>query len=197
MKIVLGIDEAGRGPLAGPVAVGVVATDPTFDILAVFKGLNDSKKLSPKKREALYELLVAEGKKGNVRAKVCFASEKLIDRKGIAYAVRDALMRGVRALSPEPLGVKIYLDGSLKAPPEYEQETVIGGDATIPSIMLASIAAKVARDRLMLTLAKRYPKYGFEVHKGYGTKAHYAALHAHGFCPIHRKSFIHLGKNAG
>jgi ribonuclease HII len=194
MAFLLGVDEAGRGPLAGPVAVAVVALDPGFDILAAFPGLNDSKKLSPKKREALYELLLIEGRKGTVRAKVCFASEKTIDRRGIAAAVRAALSRGVETLSPDPKGVKIFLDGSLRAPKEYEQETIIGGDAFVPAIMLASVAAKVVRDRLMLRLAKEYPQYGFEAHKGYGTKAHYEAIAIHGLSPIHRRSFIHLEK---
>ncbi|HYD92851.1 MAG TPA: ribonuclease HII [Candidatus Paceibacterota bacterium] len=190
MNMVLGVDEAGRGPLAGPVAVGVIAAPADFDFLTVFPGLNDSKKLSEKRREALYLLLQEEIRKGTVRAKVCYASEKTIDRKGIAFAVRSALARGVRALAPESHNVRVYLDGSLAAPKEYMQETVIGGDATIPAIMLASIAAKVSRDRLMLRLAKEYPQYGFEQHKGYGTKAHYAALEAHGPCAIHRRSFL-------
>lgn len=189
MKIVLGVDEAGRGPLAGPVAVGVIAVEEGFDLLAAFPGLNDSKKLSEKKREALYELLREEVGKGTVRAKVCFSSEKVIDRRGIAFAVRSALERGVRALAPETDSTHIYLDGSLAAPKEYSQETVIGGDASIPAIMLASVAAKVVRDRLMLQLAKDYPQYGFEAHKGYGTKAHQAAIKEHGLSEVHRTSF--------
>ncbi len=191
MKSVLGVDEAGRGPLAGPVAVGVISAPLEFDILAAFPGLNDSKKLSEKKREALYALLQDEVKKGTIRARVCLSSEKVIDKKGIAFAVRDALSRGVRAVAPEPEHVRVFLDGSLKAPPEYEQETVIGGDALIPAIMLASVAAKVVRDRLMLQLAETYPQYGFEKHKGYGTKAHYEALKEFGLSDIHRHTFIH------
>lgn len=194
MKSILGVDEAGRGPLAGPVAVGVVAAAPEFDFLAAFPGLNDSKKLTEKKREVLYELLLAEVQKGNVRARVCLSSETVIDTRGIAPAVRDALTRGVRALAPETDGVHIYLDGSLKAPKEYEQETIVGGDALIPAIMLASVAAKVVRDRLMLKLALDYPQYGFEKHKGYGTKAHYAALKEFGLSPVHRRSFIHIDR---
>lgn len=192
MRFLLGVDEAGRGPLAGPVAVGVVAIEEGFDLLAAFPGLNDSKKLTQKKREALYALLQEEVAKGSVRAKVCFSSESVIDEKGIAYAVRHALHRGVRALAPETAGVRIVLDGSLKAPEEYEQQTIIGGDATEPAIMLASIAAKVSRDRLMLKLAEEYPQYGFDKHKGYGTKAHYEALLLRGPSPVHRKSFLHL-----
>lgn len=187
----MGIDEAGRGPLAGPVAVGVVVAEKGYDFLTAFPGLNDSKKLSEKKREALYVLLQEEIKKGSVRAKVCFSSEGIIDRKGIAFAVRTALARGVQALAPDPTDVHIYLDGSLAAPKEYSQETVIGGDATIPAIMLASVAAKVSRDRLMKRLALQYPAYGFEVHKGYGTKAHQEAIRALGLSKAHRKSFCH------
>lgn len=187
--LLIGVDEAGRGPLAGPVAVGVVAIEEGFDLLAAFPGLNDSKKLSEKKREALYALLLEEAKKGTVRAKVCFSSEKLIDRKGIAFAVRDALTRGVRALAPDATGVRVVLDGSLKAPKEYTQETIIGGDAIEPAIMLASVAAKVSRDRLMHKLAQEYPAYGFEKHKGYGTKAHQQAIREHGLSVVHRKSF--------
>ncbi len=192
MKYLLGVDEAGRGPLAGPVAVGVVAVQEGFDILAAFPGLNDSKKLSEKKREALYELLLVEGKRGTVRATVCFGSEKTIDERGIAYAVFSALSRGVRSLAPRPEEVKIVLDGSLRAPKAYAQETIIGGDASVPAIMLASVAAKVARDRLMHKLSAAYPQYGFETHKGYGTKAHFAAIEEHGLSPIHRRSFVHL-----
>lgn len=189
---IIGIDEAGRGPLAGPVAVGVVAVSEGFDLLAAFPGLNDSKKLSEKKREALYALLAEEVKQGSLRAKVCFASEKTIDRRGISQAVRLALSRGIRALAPEPHGVRVILDGALKAPPDYAQETIIGGDATEPAIMLASVAAKVARDRLMTRLARDYPLYGFDVHKGYPTKAHIAAIGRHGPCAIHRRSFLRL-----
>ena len=95
-------------------------------------------------------------------------------------------------LAPDSAQVEVLLDGSLKAPAEYAQKTIIGGDAAVPLISLASIAAKVTRDRLMLELAKEYPQYGFDRHKGYGTKAHYAALRTHGLAPVHRRSFIHL-----
>lgn len=196
MAYIVGVDEAGRGPLAGPVSVGVVKIAEGFDLLELFPGLNDSKKLSEKKREALFAKLQEEIKNGNVQAIVCLSSEKIIDEKGIAYAVRSALARGVRKLMPNPEEGKVFLDGSLKAPPEYSQETIIGGDATIPAIMLASVAAKVTRDRLMKKLALDYPLYGFEVHKGYGTAAHMNALREHGLCVIHRASFIHLDRTS-
>lgn len=192
MAWIVGIDEAGRGPLAGPVAVGVAMVAEGYDVFAAFPGLNDSKKLSEKKRDALYAILIQEAKAGNVRVKVCLSGERMIDEKGIAFAVRDALARGVKSLMPDPGSGKVYLDGSLSAPKEYEQETIIGGDGKIPAIMLAALAAKVTRDRLMIKLALEHPDYGFEGHKGYGTKAHLEAIRAHGVSPVHRKTFIHV-----
>lgn len=193
MRVVLGIDEAGRGPLAGPLAVGVVAVEEGFDILAAFPGLNDSKKLTEKKREALFAQLQEEMRTGNVRAVVTLSSPRMIDDKGVTYAVSHAVTRGVRKLLPEASAGKVFLDGLLKAPPEYEQETVIGGDALIPAIMLASVAAKVTRDRYMKKLHEEFPAYGFDVHKGYGTKAHFAALKELGPCEAHRMLFLRKG----
>lgn len=195
MRFTLGVDEAGRGPLAGPVAVGVVAVPEGFDVATEFPGVKDSKMISEKKREKIFEMLVARVAQGDARYVVEFESVETIDREGIATAVRRALARGVNALAPDAALVKIQLDGSLKAPPEYAQETIINGDELIPIISLASIAAKVLRDRLMTKLSAQHPLYGFEKHKGYGTAAHYEALKAHGLCAIHRCSFIHLDAN--
>ena len=201
MRFLLGVDEAGRGPLAGPVAVGVVAVPEGFDVVKEFPGVADSKTLSEKKREKLFEMLKTRVAKGDARFLVELESAAVIDQAGIVVAVRTALNRGVNALAPHPFGypdagdaalVKVFLDGSLKAPAEYAQETIIGGDASVPLISLASIAAKVTRDRLMRELASAYPLYGFEAHKGYGTKAHYVALRKYGPCAIHRSSFVHL-----
>lgn len=189
---IVGVDEAGRGPLAGPVAVGVVRVVEGFDILAAFPGLNDSKKLTEKKREVIFVQLQEEMRKGNVSAVVYLASAQKIDAEGIVPCVRGALYKGVRKLVPNPEEGKVYLDGSLSAPKEYEQETIIGGDGKVPAIMLASVAAKVTRDRMMQKLALEYPLYGFEVHKGYGTKKHYELLKMHGPCEIHRMTFLHL-----
>ena len=183
---ILGVDEAGRGPLAGPVAVGVVMADEGFDFLSAFPGLNDSKKLSEKKREALFELLLACDK---VSFRVKSVDAATIDKAGIAKAVRSSVHAGIRDLAPEPMGVRVYLDGSLSGPEEYEQETVIGGDALIPAIMLASVAAKVTRDRLMVRLSEEYPEYDFAKHKGYGTPAHQDAIRKFGLCDLHRRSF--------
>lgn len=192
MRTLLGVDEAGRGPLAGPVAVGVVAVEEGFDVAKEFPGVADSKALSEGKREKLFAALRDRVKLGDIRYTVEFSTAGDIDRLGISRAVELALYKGVRALAPEPDNVHVYLDGSLHAPPEYEQETIIGGDASVPLISLASIAAKVTRDRLMKQFANRYPEYGFEKHKGYGTAAHYAALRTYGLSDIHRNSFIHL-----
>lgn len=192
VRLVLGVDEAGRGPLAGPVAVGVVMVPEGFDVKKEFPGVADSKKLSEKRREKIFEMLNKRAEQGEVRFTVEFESADMIDEKGIATAVRRALSRGVNKLAPDSALVHVQLDGSLKAPPEYSQETIINGDELIPLISLASIAAKVTRDQLMLELAKKYPEYGFEKHKGYGTKLHYEMLEKHGLCVIHRRSYIHL-----
>jgi len=192
MKYLVGIDEAGRGPLAGPVAVGVARVAEGYDVLVAFPGLNDSKKLTEKKRELLYGILLKEVKAGNVLVRVSLSGENLIDEKGIAYAIRSALKRGLEALLPDPEKGIVYLDGSLHAPKEYRQETIIGGDGKIPVIMLAALAAKVTRDRLMVKLSQEHPQYGFEKHKGYGTKAHMEALREHGLSAIHRTTFVHI-----
>ncbi len=202
MKFVIGVDEAGRGPLAGPVAVGVVAVPEGFDVMREFPGVADSKKLSKKKREALFKMLKARVTLGDARFTVEFESAETIDREGIAIAVRRALTRGVNALVREighPMSsghrmsnFNILLDGALRAPSEYLQETIINGDELVPIISLASIAAKVTRDWLMKELSLQYPLYGFEKHKGYGTKMHYEMLKKYGPCAIHRRSFLHL-----
>lgn len=182
----IGIDEAGRGPLAGPVAVGIVLAPKGFSIRKAFPGVADSKKLSEKKREHVFALLKQHS---SVRYLVVFASAKQIDRVGIAKAIGQLVTKGIRTIAPDATTVRVLLDGSLKAPAEYRQKTIIRGDASEPIISLASIAAKVSRDRLMQKLAKKYPEYGFEIHKGYGTRAHYAALKKYGASPIHRRSF--------
>lgn len=192
MRFLLGVDEAGRGPLAGPVAVGVVAVPEGFDVAVEFPGVKDSKKLSEKNREKIFQMLETRVTSGDARFSVEFENADTIDIKGIVFAVRYALFRGVNTLAPDSALVRVQLDGALRAPPEYLQETIINGDELIPIISLASIAAKVSRDRLMVELSQKYPEYGFERHKGYGTAAHYEALKKHGLCVIHRRSYIHL-----
>jgi len=193
MQIIAGIDEAGRGPLAGPVSVGVVSVQKGFDVALEFPGVADSKKLSEKKREAIFEMLETRVAVGDARFSVEMSSSAYIDKYGIAPAVKRALSSALANITEEPSEIEVFLDGSLSAPPEYTtQETIIHGDALVPIISLASISAKVMRDRLMHELAKKYPEYGFERHKGYGTSAHYSAIREHGLCAIHRRTFIHL-----
>jgi ribonuclease HII len=185
----------------------VVAVPEGFDVLKEFPGVADSKKLSEKKREKIFEMLETRAAGGDTRFAVEFEDAETIDKEGIAVAVRRALARGVNALAPAKTAeggspgaanaalrddIFVYLDGSLKALPEYPQETTINGDELVPIISLASIAAKVLRDRLMIEVAKKYPLYGFERHKGYGTALHYEMLEKYGLCAIHRRSFIHL-----
>lgn len=202
MAFLLGVDEAGRGPLAGPVAVGVVMVAEGFDVAREFRGVADSKAISEKKRERLFELLEERQARGDLCFSVEFGSAEDIDREGIVPVIRNIVARGLEGLVRHALHheknieasprYRVLLDGALRAPDEYEQETIIGGDATVPLISLASIAAKVSRDRLMLELAKTHPEYGFERHKGYGTKLHYDMLAKHGPSALHRRTFLHL-----
>ncbi|HCR52360.1 TPA: ribonuclease HII [Candidatus Kaiserbacteria bacterium] len=192
MKYVLGVDEAGRGPLAGPIAIGVVAVPERFIIGREFPGLADSKQMTPVARAKMFRLLQKRARAGDLRFCVRCTGAERIDAWGLTRAIFSATARAVRHLAPKPDGVSIYLDGLLKAPEEYDQQTIIGGDEAVPIIALASIAAKVVRDRLMMHLAKQFPEYEFEKHKGYGTKEHYEALSKHGPCAIHRRSFIGL-----
>lgn len=188
--MILGVDEAGRGPLAGPVAVGVVGVPKHFDLACIY-GVRESKQLTELGREIWFEKLRILEREAGLRYVVVFASAKTIDTLGITRAVRRAVYKGVRTVAPECRGVRVLLDGLLSAPKEYKQETIIGGDMSEPLIALASIAAKVRRDRLMKRLGVRYPEYGFETHKGYGTKLHRQALSRFGLSDIHRKTFCH------
>jgi ribonuclease HII len=202
-NILVGIDEAGRGPLAGPVAVGVfVVSDPS--ILKIFKGVKDSKQLSEKQREEWFEKIKDEISKIKNRKQggldweidytVSFSSSKVIDRVGITKAVQIAMNRALNTLKKRgsiAYSSKILLDGLLHAPEQYkDQKTIIHGDAIEPVISLASICAKVLRDRKMKRLIKKYPQYGFEIHKGYGTKSHYKAIKKYGVSDIHRRSYL-------
>lgn len=182
---VIGIDEAGRGALAGPVAVGAVLVPADFDF-SQFSACADSKVLSPKIRERVF----TEVRKAKVRHAVALVPAATIDKKGITYAVALGIERILRKLDVEPEDVEVRLDGLLKAPAAYRfQKTIVKGDVTEPAISLASIMAKVTRDRRMVRLGKEYPAYAFEVHKGYGTSVHQSALKKKGLSPLHRRSF--------
>ncbi len=188
MNYIVGVDEAGRGPLAGPVSVGVVMVPRDFDF-SIFGKLRDSKKLGPKKREEFFALIKKLAKEGKMLFAVSLVSEKIIDTKGISFAIKKGIEQNFKKLKIPKIS-KIYLDGGLKAQVDFKnQETIIKGDEKIPVISLASICAKVTRDLYMVRIAKKYPEYGFEIHKGYGTRKHYQCIREHGTRDVHRKSF--------
>ncbi|MFZ2484718.1 MAG: ribonuclease HII, partial [Minisyncoccia bacterium] len=186
---VVGIDEAGRGPLAGPVAVGAVKVLPGFG-RKFFKGIKDSKKLSEEDRELWFALATEAHKRGELDFAVSLVSEKVINRKGISYAIRLGIKRCLAALDVSE-DSQIFLDGGIKAPENFtHQLTVIKGDEKIPIISLASIVAKVTRDRKMVRLSKKFPKFNFHIHKGYGTSMHRQAIRKYGSTEAHRQTFI-------
>ncbi len=184
--IVCGVDEAGRGPLAGPVYAAAVVLKKGQTI----EGVNDSKKLSEKKREELFDKIVSECSAFSVGT----ASEREIDEINILQATFLAMKRAVDGLSIKP--DIALVDGNQTPPLDCAVKTVIKGDAKSESIAAASIIAKVSRDRYMKEMAAKYPEYQFEKHKGYGTKLHYEMIEKYGICEIHRKSFLKkvLGK---
>lgn len=180
VHILCGVDEAGRGPLAGPVcAAAVILPRGT-----VIEGLNDSKKLSEKKREQLFDVICDTA----VSYAIAFATVEEIEELNILHAAQLAMNRAIEELDPKPdLAI---IDGNQAGDIRFPHETVVKGDACCISIAAASILAKVTRDRFMLDMAQQYPMYHFEKHKGYGTKDHYSALREFGPCPIHRPSFL-------
>ena len=189
MRYIIGIDEAGRGPLAGPVAVGAVMVPIDFD-WSVLDGVRDSKKLSEKKREEFFARAGELQESGILRFSVSTSSAAYIDRYGIVPAIKRALAEALSRFEIEPAECRVLLDGSLRAPEEYiHQETIVRGDDTEPVISLASIMAKVTRDRLMKRLSPKYPAYDFHTHKGYGTVEHRKAIVRFGLSGIHRVSF--------
>ena len=184
-KCVVGLDEAGRGPLAGPVVAAAVFVD--FDSQKLLNGVNDSKKLSEKQRDFFYKIIT--GNK-NVKWGIGIVSEKIIDRLNILEATKLAMQKAIKNLKPDFL----LLDGNFKIKSKILQKSIIKGDQKVMSIAAASIIAKVTRDRIMQKLHKKYPKYGFDKHKGYGTKLHIKMLEEFGVCPAHRKSFAPVSK---
>lgn len=178
--VLCGIDEAGRGPLAGPVCAAAVMLPPGL----VLPGLNDSKKLSEKRREALYDEITASA----LHYGIAFATVEEIEEHNILGATFLAMRRAYAQLGVTP--ELVLVDGNRDPGLGVPTRCVVKGDATCADIAAASILAKVTRDRYMLEMAQRYPMYGFEKHKGYGTAAHYAAIREYGPCEIHRPSFL-------
>ncbi len=182
--LVAGVDEAGRGPLAGPVFAAAVI----LDDLVPIAGLNDSKKLSAKRRERLYDEIRAKA----LCCSVAMASVEEIDRLNILQATLLAMQRAVKGLRLKP--AKVLVDGNRLPTLDVLAEAVVGGDALVKSISAASILAKVSRDRWADELHQRHPQYGFDRHKGYGTAEHMAALQRHGVLPEHRRSFAPVAR---
>ena len=175
-----GVDEAGRGPLAGPVFAAAVMLPPGLEI----PGLNDSKKLSEKKREALYDTIIAQA----LSCGIAFATVEEIEEYNILGATFLAMNRAIAQLSPQP--ALALIDGNRNTGIAVQSRCIVGGDGKCADIAAASVLAKVTRDRYMRRMAETYPQYGFEKHKGYGTAAHYAAIREYGPSPIHRPSFL-------
>lgn len=183
----VGIDEAGRGPLAGPVCVGIVAVDKKFDF-GQFPHLADSKQMAESGREEIYEQIIG-GDYAKIDYTIRHTSPGVIDRCGITKAVQQAINRGLRGLDVSIADTMILLDGLLSAPKKYTQKTITKGDTKEPIISLASVLAKVARDRYMKSIDEQYD-FDFAQHKGYGTKEHRKRIEEFGSADIHRKSFV-------
>ena len=180
VKVIAGVDEAGRGPLAGPVCAAAVILPANLEI----PGLTDSKKLTDKKRRELYPII----KERAIAYGIGFASEQEIDEINILQATFLAMQRAIDQL--EGKADLALIDGNREKDFGLPVKTVVKGDSLSANIAAASVLAKVTRDDIMVELAEKYPEYGFEIHKGYGTKAHYAALTQHGPSPIHRMTFL-------
>lgn len=180
VNILCGVDEAGRGPLAGPVCAAAVILPRGLEI----PGLNDSKKLSEKRRGALYDMIISCA----VSYGIAFAEVDEIERLNILHATFLAMNRAIAQLFIKP--ELALIDGNRNSDIEMPSRCIVKGDARCADIAAASVLAKVTRDRYMMKIAEQYPQYGFEQHKGYGTKRHYAALREYGPSPIHRMSFL-------
>lgn len=191
IKYVIGIDEVGRGPLAGPVTICAFAIlESELDILKDI-GAKDSKVLSAQKREIVAGKLKQLCREGRCTFQIASTSSHVIDRKGLTKAISIAIASALKRLNIHPEHADIYLDGGLKAPQSFfRQHTIIHGDGLVPVISCASILAKVHRDRLMDNYDLKFPQYGFLDHKGYGTPQHYKSIRKYGMTPIHRRLFL-------
>jgi len=194
-RFLIGIDEVGRGPLAGPVAVCAFCLKEEIledFIKEIFGGkIRDSKKMTKKKREEIAEIVTKKKKEGLLDFKISTAEASVIDKYGINPSIKKSLEKSILGLDLDPKSVIVFLDGGLKAPDIFiNQETIIKGDSSNALIATASILAKVYRDSLMVKYAQEYTQYKFEKNMGYGTKAHIDALRETGISPIHRVSYL-------
>jgi ribonuclease HII len=195
MQYLVGIDEAGRGPIAGPVSVAIFYVEKKLQqkLLQFFpnRKVKDSKKFSERNREIIFKKITEAQESGNAYFQVVLTSARVIDTKGISFAIKNSIEKMLEKSGLEPKKTEIRLDGSLKAPIQYKnQKTIIKGDEKEAVIALASIVAKVTRDKYMKKIAVKFPNYKFEIHKGYGTKKHYESIAKFGLSTIHRKSFL-------
>lgn len=190
-KWVIGIDEVGRGPLAGPVCVCGVAIPASMYRRKKWQGLTDSKQMTRIARERWAAEAISLQEKGIIKISIAYQSAAAIDTKGVSACIRICIASVLKQLNIDPSDCTVLLDGSLKASKEYfNQETIIKGDSKEKAISLASVVAKVVRDAKMDTLHKKYPVYGWNMNKGYGTKAHIMAIKKWRITPFHRKSFL-------
>lgn len=188
-RFVVGIDEAGRGPLAGPLYLGAVLVPVQSGLLS--KKIKDSKKQSAKSREEIFSFLKTERNNKKLRFAIFSISAYRIDRFGLSETIKNAVNQILKKIEANPKTTTILLDGGLKASKKFKnQKTIIRGDEKYSIIALASIVAKVSRDKKMILYAKKYPKYKFEIHKGYGTVLHRKLIKKYGPSPIHRTSFL-------
>jgi ribonuclease HII len=202
MRYLIGIDEAGRGALAGPVSVGAVLIPTDFDWESVYSlitlrgavRLRDSKQLSPQKRSILFEHMREHSA---IRWAAGAMPAEYVDSHGIVAAIQESLNSAIAALDADSSNTQVLLDAGLRAPDIWQQEAFVKGDTKFPAIALASIVAKVTRDRYMEKSAEEYADYGFEVHKGYGTAIHQQAIRRFGLCPLHRRTFVKTGALSG
>lgn len=191
IKYIIGIDEVGRGPLAGPVTVCAFAILENDLKLLETVGAKDSKVLSEQKRDVVAHKLCELVKEGKCVYKISSTAPEVIDEKGLTKAIQMALDATLKKLRIHPEHADVYLDGGLKAPQKFfRQHTIIKGDGKVPVISCASVLAKVYRDALMNEYDLEFPQYGFFNHKGYGTPEHYKALKKYGMTPIHRRLFL-------
>lgn len=194
----IGIDEVGRGPIAGPVTLGIVGIDIKSDaskflgklLKHKIDGIRDSKQLTPGERKDIHAKMIEYKKNGEIEFYTTSVNSSIIDEKGLSFAISNAIARLLRKFDIDASTATIFLDGSLHAPEKFlNQTTVIKGDTIHIAIALASIAAKVVRDKYMVKQDKIFPEYGFKKHKGYGTLEHRMAIKKYGLSPLHRKTF--------